>query len=355
MIALEVSSAAGRPPYGGIGAVVRNIVDRLLRLDPETRYTLCYRLSRWRKGHLFRPDAPNARIRVIQDPFNALILGRSRLIHSMGAFLPRTPRIPKLVTINDLNPIRNPQWVKPEWHEKRGARFRDLAARADHIVTLSRAIAAEVCEEFDFPEERVHPIHLGVDTRVFKPASPEQVRRVREQYGDYVISTGLLTPRKNFPKLIEAMAALKGLRLVLVGRATDGAPQVESAIERYALRERITRLEGIAEAELVGLVGAARAAVVPSLYEGFGLTVLEAMACGTPLVCSNASALPEAAGDAALLVDATDAEALADAIRRSVEDPELAADLRARGLERARAYSWERSARSYRELYARIA
>jgi glycosyltransferase involved in cell wall biosynthesis len=121
------------------------------------------------------------------------------------------------------------------------------------------------------------------------------------------------------------------------------------------MRARTVRMTGVPEAELAALIGAARVCAVPSLYEGFGLTPLEAMACGTPVVCSNAASLPEAAGDAALFVDARSSEALEDALRRVVSDSALAADLRTRGLARARAMTWEASARRLHALHRQLA
>ena len=355
MIALEVSSAAGRPPHGGIGGAIRNVVRELLRLDPETRYDLCYRLSRWRKGHLFRPAAPNARLRVIQDPLNGLLLAGDRLLHSMGIFVPRTPRIPKLVTVHDLNAVLNLQWVRPEWHERRSARIRQAVARADHVVTYSAFTAAEVREEYGLAQDRVHPVLLGVDAEEFSPPPEPTVERLRSEHGDYVISIGLVTARKNFDALVRAVAPLEGLRLVLVGRASDAEDDVARAVRETCMQKRFTRLEGLSQAELIALVGAARACVVPSLYEGVGLTVLEAMACGTPVVCSLAASLPEAAGDAALMVDASDPEELSAAIRRVVEEDELAERLHSLGLARAREMSWCASARTLRALYRDIA
>ena len=352
-IALEVSSAAGKRAYGGIPRAIRNQVGQLLRLDPETRYLLCYRFSRWRKGNLFRPDAPNARLRVIQDPLNPLLLRGAKLSHSFGIFSPKGPRgVTKLVTVNDLNAVRNVQWVTARWHERRTARIREAISRADHVVALNEFCAEEIREEFDLPHDRVHPILLGIDSERFSPPSAERAQAMRDRYGDYVLAVGLLTPRKNFPRLVEALAPLRDLRLVLVGRSTtDGAGQVEEAVEKHGMQKRYTRLEGISDEDLVALLAGARVYAVPSLYEGFGLTVLEGMACGAPVVCSTAASLPEVAGDAACMVDATRAEALTDAIRRVAEDSDYADQLRARGFERVGAMSWEKSARKLRELY----
>jgi glycosyltransferase involved in cell wall biosynthesis len=354
VIALEVSSAAGRPPYGGIGGSVRNLVGALLRIDPATPYRLCYRFSRWRKGELFRPEAPNARVRVIQDPLNACLLRGARVFHSMGLFMPATPRIPRALTVYDLNPVRNPQWTRAAWTARRAPRYRAAIARSDCIVTTSEFIAAELRDEYALPAERVRVIPLGVDAAVFHPADAATRARVRARWGDYVIAIGLLTPRKNFPRLIEAMAALKDVRLLLVGRPSDGEAQVREAIERCGMRERVVHLQRVPEAELVDLIGAARACAVASLYEGFGLTALEALACGTPLVCSRAASLPEVVGDAGLVVDATDAAALAAALERVVGDAALAERLREAGRARALSLSWEESARGHRALYREL-
>jgi alpha-1,3-rhamnosyl/mannosyltransferase len=354
-IALEVSSAAGREPLGGVGGTIRGLVTALLAQDRDTSWALCTRLSRRRKAEPWRPVAPNVRLTWLQDPFNDFLLRRASLFHSMGVYLPLTPRrMPKLVTIHDLNAVRNTAWVSERWHERRGGKIRAAVSRADHVVTYSAFTASEVCEEYGLDRERVHPVHLGVDCARFAPPDAATVTRLRAEHGDYVISIGLVTPRKNFPSLIAALARLPKLRLVLVGRPSDGEPQLEAALDRSGMRGRTTRLTGIPERELVALIGAARACAVPSLYEGFGLTVLEAMACGTPVVCSNAASLPEAAGDAALLVDAREPEALAHALERVCEDASLAAQLSARGLTRARAMSWSAAAEKLRALYREV-
>jgi glycosyltransferase involved in cell wall biosynthesis len=356
LFALEVSSGAGSPPYGGVGGAIRNLVEMLLRLDTDTDYALCYRYSRWRRGDFFAPDVPNARLRMILDPWNGLLLQGAELFHSMGVFLPLTPlRIPKLVTIHDLNPIRNPQWVTQRWRKKRSAKIRKAVSRADHVVTYSEFTAREIREELGVEAGRVHAVSLGVDTRKFRPLPTEEVVEIHERYGDYVLSIGLLTPRKNFERLVEAVTLLPNLRLVVVGRPSNGAESFWRAVERAGLGGRLVHLEAISTEELVLLLNGASVFAAPSLYEGFGLTVLEAMACGAPVVCSRAASLPEVAGDAALMVDASDAKALAEALDRVVNDRDLAASLRERGLGRAREFTWGRAAGRLRALYRDIA
>ncbi len=347
MIALEVGSAARRPPLGGIAGTIHALVGALLRLDPDTQYALCYRLSRWRKGHLFRPALPNASVRVVQDPWNGLLLRRARLLHSMGISLPRTPRgIPKLVTVHDLNAVKNTNWVTEHWHERRTERIDDVVRRADLVVTYSRFIADEICEHYRLPAERVHPVRLGVDGTRFAPPPAGDVAAVRHEIGEYVMAVGVLTPRKNYGRLMHAVASLPPLRLVWVGHESNGAPEFRAAAAESKLGDRLVHLRSVDHERLVRLIAGARVFVVPSLYEGFGLTPLEAMAIGTPVVSSRAASLPEVTADAALTVDATDVEALRDAIARIAASDELAASLRRRGFARAREMSWERSARA---------
>ncbi len=319
--------------------------------DHKTRYALCHRVTRWRRRNAWHASAPNAYSRVLTGPLNSFALRGARLLHSMAPYLPRTPRMTKLVTIHDLNAVRNPAWVTPSWHERRSSKLATAIERADHVMTYSEFTANEIREHYHLPAERVHPVLLGVDTSRFRPLPAETLEPIRAKYGDYVISIGLLTPRKNFATLIEAVAHLEALHLVLVGRASDGGAEVEAALDRTGMRARTTRMTGVPEDDLIALIGAARVCAVPSLYEGFGLTALEAMACGTPVVCSNAASLPEVVGDAALLVDARSSEALGDALRRAAFDDSLRADLRARGLRRAHAMSWDASALQLRALY----
>ena len=355
MIALEVSSAAGPPPLGGIGGTVLNLTKALLKIDPETRYFLCQRFSRWRKGHRLQLNAPNARLRVIQDPLNGLILPRARIFHSMATFLPTTPRIPKLVTIHDLNPLRNPQWVTARWHERRGNKLRETVSRADFIITPSAFTKQEVMELLHIPEERIFVVRNGVDLQSFNPAPEVDCLQTRKLHGDYVLSIGLLAPRKNFTRLAEAMAHIPELNWIHVGRPSNGAKDFFAAIEKHGLAPRFTHFSSRSHSELIGLLSGAQTLVVPSLYEGFGLTVLEAMACGTPVVCSNASSLPEAGGEAALYVDANSPNAISEAILQVVGNSDLNQELREKGMRWAQQCSWERAAKQLKKIYSDIA
>ena len=202
----------------------------------------------------------------------------------------------------------------------------------------------------------------GVDTDLFKPAPPQAIDSVRRRYGiegPYLVSLGALEPRKNLPATIRAFASLpEDLRpaLVLVGSASpwnrEGWDLVQSALDELPIpvRERIVLTGYVPEAEKVALLSGAEALVYPSLYEGFGLPVIEAMACGTPVLTSNTSALPETAGNAALLVDPDDVEAIAEGLQRLLTDRSLRRALRDAGTARASAFTWEATARQTADI-----
>ncbi len=356
MIAIDVSSAAGPPPQGGIAEMTRRQIEALLRIDPGTRYWLCYRWSRYRKGHLLRPEAPRASLRILHDPWNALLIPRARLLHSTSHHLPRTPRIPKLVTIHDLNHVRHPEWSTPKHLERNLERLRTTIERADCVVTPSRFTASEVMDAYGLPGARVRVVPNGVDAARFAALAPDDPRvvRARERHGAFVLAVGLLVPRKNFARLVEAVARIEGLGLVLVGRRGIASDEVHGAARRSGLAPRFTHLETVEHEELRALLTAARAFAVPSLYEGFGLVLAEALAAGLPVVSSDAASLPEVAGDAALLVDATQVDALEAGLRRAVSDETLREQLRQRGPQRARELTWEASARALRDVYGEL-
>lgn len=354
MIAVDVSAAAGPPPLGGIGETARRQVEALLRVDPETRYALCYRFARWRKGPRLPARPPRVRRRVYVEALAPLLLADAALLHSLSHHLPARLRAPRLVTIHDLNQLRNPHWSTPRHLEKRQRRLRALVERADCVIAPSRFTAGELEELFRLPAERIRVVPNGVDPREFERPAEAELAAVRARHGDFVLGIGLF-PRKNFARVVEALRALPELRLVLVGKSGRTAEAVMARARELGLAERVIRREDVPQRELLALLGAARALAVPSLYEGFGLIVLEAMACGTPVVCSDAGSLPEVAGDAALVVDARDPESIAAALRRVGEDEALADELRARGRKRAEAFSWEASARRLREVYREVA
>ncbi|MGD1997205.1 MAG: glycosyltransferase family 1 protein, partial [Anaerolineae bacterium] len=220
-------------------------------------------------------------------------------------------------------------------------------------------------ERLEIPSEKVEVLYSGVAPRFRPQEEPGERRRLQERYGlgdpsteerrPYVLSVGTLQPRKNYIRLMRAFAELRpdGHKLIIAGGEGWLCEPILAEAEKHG--DRIRMLGFVEESDLPALYRGAALFAFPSLYEGFGLPVLEAMACGVPVVCSNVSSLPEVAGEAALLTDPHDEEALAEAMQRVLEDEELQQQMVTRGLERATAFTWERAAQQLLAAFEAVA
>ena len=265
----------------------------------------------------------------------------------------------RVVTVHDLTLIRFPEWHPAERVRRMGPSLSRSVALADRVVTDSQFTKSDLVRHVGVSPDRVDVVPLAADPS-FRPLPRVEVEPVLGRLGvtsDYLLFLGTLEPRKNLARLLDAIElGAGGIGLVVLAGAhawPDGS-----------LQRRLRALQGAGRVRVLGyvpdalrpvLLNGARALVYPSLYEGFGLPVLEAMACGTPVLTSNASSLPEVAGNAAFLVDPHDVEGLATALRRVWGDAKLRADLRERGFRRAALFSWEQTARLTLDVYERLA
>jgi glycosyltransferase involved in cell wall biosynthesis len=276
----------------------------------------------------------------------------------------RSP-LPLVVTVHDVIPLLFPAYRASLAMRLYLRLVSRVARRADAVITDSEHSKRDIVRLLGLPAERISAIPLAADPR-FRPASdPERLAELRRRFdlpGPVIFNVGGLDARKNLPALIEAFAlALPDLdpatRLVIAGRPhTDNPrlyPPLEPVVRRFGL-ERLVVLPGaVSEEDKLGLYQLADLYVYPSLYEGFGLSPLEAMACGTPVIAANRSSLPEVVGDGGLLVEPEPGE-LARAIRRVLLDDRLREDLARRALERAAQFSWERTARETIAVYHQV-
>ena len=268
-----------------------------------------------------------------------------QLLHSLGGTAPGWPGTASVLTLHDLIYARH-----PEAHTRLmtlGMRAMvPLAARsADRIIAVSEATKAEIGRVLDVPPDRVDVVYEA--GRPPGPATPEPELRARLRLGDapLVLSVSARRPHKNLRRLLQAFAGLaEGPFLVLPGYPTPFEGELAAEVSRLGLAGRVRLLGWVSEEDLEALYLAARCFVFPSLAEGFGLPVLEAMERGVPVACSRASSLPEVAGDAARYFDPLDVEDLRRAIAELLEDESLRARLAAAGRDRARLFSWERAA-----------
>lgn len=372
-IAIDYTAAVNQS--AGIGRLVRSLMHAVAEIDHENQYVLVHAAPNPGRSPEV-PQAPNFTERELRfrerfmtalwHRFNAplpidFVTGPVDIFHAPDFVLPPVRRGVKIITVHDLAFL-----IHPECADERLRAFLEhavpsSAARADFIIADSENTRNDVICLLDADPERVFVVPGGVDPS-FSRVDAEAVEKVRAAYGldqPYLLAVGVIEPRKNFPRLIDAYNRLR-LRsdlphqLVIAGGSGWLSEETFRQADRSAFPSDIRFTGYVPEGDLAALYTGADVFAFPSLYEGFGLPVLEAMACGTPVVCSNTSSLPEFAGDAALLVPPDDTDAIADALQRACEDELLRDDLRRRGPERARCYQWQRSAKRLVEVYEHV-
>jgi glycosyltransferase involved in cell wall biosynthesis len=289
-------------------------------------------------------------------PFNRLVPDAS-LFHAAEHLLLPLRDVPTVLTIHDLIFHHLPEHHKPlnRWYLSWTLPL--YCRRADHVIAVSEATRRDLVTRYALPPAKVTVVPEAADPR-FRPQPPEVVTVARARYDlpeDYVLYVGTIEPRKNLTRLLHAWGPLyragEAPPLVIVGKRGWLLGDFDAALAQSPAHEGVHLLGYVRDGDLAALYTGAMAFVFPSLFEGFGLPPLEAMACGTPVACADASSLPEVVGDAALRFDPTDEDAIAAALRRLVNDPDLRQDLRARGLRQAARFSWDRAARETLAIY----
>jgi len=377
-IAIDYTPAVHQ--QAGIGRYTRGLVQALTRLDSDNRYTL---MVLGRTGAQFIPKTLPANFKLRFIPISdrwatvlwyrlnlpipvELFSGQTDLFHGPSFTLPPS-FTPSLLTVHDLSFLRYPQGAHPgllAWLIKAVPRS---LRRARHVLADSESTRADLIELMQVPSERITVIGAGVEKRFQPVTAPETLARVRARYrlpNRFILSVSTLEPRKNLTGLIaafnrmassNALSSMADLHLVIAGGKGWLYDDIFAAAETSPLRERIHFAGYVADEDLPALYSLATLFAFPSHYEGFGIPVLESMACGTPVVCANNSSLPEIAGDAALLIEATDTEALTDAMHQLVIDASLREGLIQRGYEQAGKFKWEEAARRLLDVYSTIA
>jgi glycosyltransferase involved in cell wall biosynthesis len=285
---------------------------------------------------------------------------RIRLLHAMAFVSPLLSRLPSVVTVYDVSFALFPGSFRPFNRWYLNTMTRRSARRAGAVIAISRSTADDLNRLWGVPRARIHLAYPGVDSN-FRPLPAPEVEAFREAKGlpsQYILFVGTLEPRKNAARLVEAFAALKqrGLphKLVLAGGKGWLYEPIFAAVERLGLRGDVIFPGFVSRQELPLWYNGAALFAYPSLYEGFGLGPLEAMACGAPVVVSDRASLPEVVGDAGLQVDAEDAAGLAEAMASVLTSPSLAAQMRERGLRQAARFTWEQTARDTARVYETV-
>jgi glycosyltransferase involved in cell wall biosynthesis len=305
----------------------------------------------------------NPRIRIPWEQFLAPLLlrnSKASLYHGMLNVVPFACPVPSVVTVHDLAFIRFPNTFRAYNRTYLDFATRLSVKRASHILTVSEYIKHEVVHLLGVPAERV-TVTYNAAREHFRIPDGQVLAHFRQQKGlpeRFVLYVGTLEPRKNLTTLLEAyvtVAREQNVPLIVGGGKGWLYGPIFAQLERLGLREQVRFVGYIEEEELPLWYAAATAFAFPSIYEGFGMPPLEAMACGTPVVAAKSASLPEVVGDAGLLVEPHDSTALADAIVRLLAEPELRSELRERGLRRSQTFTWQEAAERTLEVYQRVA
>lgn len=294
------------------------------------------------------------------------LTGDVDLFHGLDFTLPPLGSARGAVTVHDLSFLRFPAYGDPGLIRYLMKAVPDAVHRSALVLAVSENTREEVILHLGKEPEDVAVVYGGVST-AFRPQPSEQIQRVRERYGlpeAYLLTVGRIEPRKNLPGLFRAYRLLRerhavDVPLVIGGGKGWQVAGIMRALEQADLNGHVRFLDHVPDPDLPALLGGASLFVYPSFYEGFGLPPLEAMACGTPVVASDAPCLPEVLGDAALFASPHDDDALAAAMARALTDPGLRGELRDRGLQQAARFSWDASARqllgAYQQVFSRPA
>ncbi len=339
-IALDATYSVDRQP-SGIAIYSRELLSGLAETYPDDEFVHCYRPKRFRRAEPI--VLPNVRRRLLIPPVPAF---GADLFHALNQRVDSRAAKRVISTFHDLFVI-TAEYSSPEFRARFTEQARRAAKNSDLIIAVSEFTANQVSSLLEFDRSRIRVVYHGVR----QPSSEERVERE-----NVILFAGVLQARKNIERLIEAFEQVPSdWRLVLAGAAAGyRADRIMERIERSACRNRIEIKGHLTRTELERLYSCASIFAFPSLDEGFGIPVLEAMAHGAPVITSNRSALVEVAGDAALLVNPDDTDELANALLRLIGDSDLRTELATRGRARAKFLTWDRAVRATYSIYREL-
>lgn len=339
-ISLDATYSVG-DNLSGVGVYSRELLAGLAEAHPEQRFAFCYRPHRYLRSMASRLPANCARA-LLREP----LFPRSReFFHGLNQRLPSIRFRKTVSTFHDLF-VMTGDYSTSEFRRRFSEQARQAAAESDAIICVSQFTASQVEQLLGVERARLHVVHHGTNRL---PAAPETARE------NVILNVGAIQRRKNITCLIEAFERTPAAwRLVLAGSQGFGADQILARIEASPRREDIQVPGYVSAAQLAGWYARARIFAFPSLDEGFGMPVLEAMAAGVPVVAANRAALPEVCGDAALLVDPEDTEAIYAGIEQLIRDEALQQEMTDRGFQRARQFTWKKAAEQTWKVYEEL-
>jgi glycosyltransferase involved in cell wall biosynthesis len=372
-IGIDYTSAATQG--AGIGRYTRELMQALLALPSDNRYSLFYAS----RNRVDQSAIRNQQSAIHRLPFHdkwlmrgwqrlrlpipvELIVGKVDLFHSPDFTLPPTlPDVPTLLTVHDLSFIRDPDSAWPSLRDFLNKAVPRSVKRATHVLADSAATKADLIELFSTPAEKITVLYSGVNARFVPVRDQAEIDWVCAKYQlprPFILSVGTLQPRKNYGRLIEALALIASdmpQHLVITGGKGWMYETIFEQVKRSGLEGRVHFPGFVDDADLPALYSAADLFAYVSLYEGFGLPLLEAMACGTPVIGSNTSSLPEVIDDVGIQVDPRETGDIARALQQMLDQPELRVRSIGAGLVRTKLFTWEKAAQELLAIYDQVA
>ena len=365
-IGLDISQIV----YGtGVSVYTKNLIEALLRVDKENEYNLFFSSLRQNLGQKLKFKSQNYNLKVksfkippslLEPLWNLLhiipvenFLGPIDVFHSSDWTQPPT-KAAKVTTIHDFGFIKYPDTAHPKIKAVMTRRFKWIKREVDLIIAVSQATKKDIVEILGIPAEKIRVIYEGVSEDVKQIKEQKIIEEVKKKYGikgAYLLSVATLEPRKNLKRIIKAFSLLKkkDLSLVIVGKSGW-----DEEISQWALKnkdQKIIFTGYVSHDDKVAFYSGATCFVFPSLYEGFGLPILEAMKCGCPVVTSNVSSMPEVAGEAGILVDPLNVKSIAEGINQAIKNRQ---ELIKKGFAQVKKFSWEKTARETLRVYKEV-
>jgi glycosyltransferase involved in cell wall biosynthesis len=381
LIYVDVSAAVHR--RAGLGRYAASLTRALVRREraqaegsgepSSSQYAVFYNRERGIEPLAALEHLPTSTVALGYKPWRMLVwLGQlarvgfdrflpdGQLFHATEHLLLPLRSMPTVLTVHDLIFRHLPEHHKPlnRWYLNWTLPL--YCRRATHIIAISECTRRDLIAAYDVPPEKISVIHEAADPR-FAPQAPDRVTAMRQRYGlpeRYILFVGTIEPRKNLTRLLRAfeVAHREGLTeaLVVVGKRGWLYDDFFARLEGSSVRDAVLLPGYVPDDDLPAVYAGAQALVWPSLYEGFGLPILEAMACGTPVACSGTSSLPEVGGEAALYFDPASAQSITEVLRRLLSDPDLRAELVDRGFDQTAGFSWDRVAAETEVVYEAV-
>lgn len=278
-------------------------------------------------------------------------IGKVDVFHASDWTQPPAKKAKLVTTIHDLAVLKYPQYFPSRILRNQKLRLKWIKKEADVIIAVSQATKKDIIELLKINPQKIHVIHEAVPLEHQIKITKNDVEEIKRKYDlqDYILCLGTREPRKNFPRVVKAFQKVQGLKLVIVGKKGWRRDIKDSDLKSQM--SKVKFIENANDKDLSALYAGAKCFVYPSLYEGFGLPVLEAMYHGCPVITSNVSSLPEVAGEAALLVDPESVNEISQAINKVINNPSIYSKLREKGLTRVKSFSWQKTAKKTLEVY----